>query len=100
MISWCSDILINILNYGLATDHMQNKIKWGECQIVFSVINGQNFLHHLLLHGSSTLLDPRGIFVFPYRSVSVVFPSVAIMLYAATAAIRNAQNCLQLIFVL
>lgn len=76
----------------LATDHMQNKIKWGDCQSMFSVINGQNFLHPLPPHGSSTLLDPRGIFVFLYHSVSVIVPSVAITLDAAEAAI----NCTKL----
>lgn len=85
----------------LATDHMQNKIKWGDCWVTFSVINVQNFLHTLPPHGSSTLLDPRVIFIFLHRSVSVIFPSIAIMLYAAAAAaIRNAQNCPQLVFVL
>lgn len=54
-------------------DHMQNKITLEDCQIMFSVINGQNIWHPLPPDGSSILLDPRGIFVFPYHSVSVVF---------------------------
>lgn len=73
----------------LATDHMQNKIKVGDYQIIFSVVNGQNFLHPLPPQGSSTLLDPRGIFVLLYYSAPLPFASVAIMLYAAAVAIKK-----------